>query len=384
MRIAVIYDFAVNKGGGDFVMLSILEALNNAHYNVSLLTSRPKGLYESAEFFGKPVPNVNICHVRVPSYLRHPYTIAYIAREVAKIEGDTYDAYLVSDDIPKYIASQKGICYMHYPHAARFKFKEYIATKYRTTLRGRLIWRFHRTIFPKFYLTSGKPKNWLFVANSIVTRRHVAESFHVDVENVALLNPPVAARRINEIWRNSSLEKENLIVCVGRFEPEKRFTDVFQALARLRKRVDVELSLIGFKYDEGHLIKAIRELGLEENVELLVNARREALINRLLRAKALVHPTPHEPFGIAVVEGMVAGCIPLVRRGFNGPWLEITREGKYGFGFSSVEELVDVMGKAIELYDSFHVEAIVERALEFDEAEFKRKFISMFKNFMVT
>ena len=382
MRIAVIYDFAMNKGGGDFVMLNILEALNNANYKVSLLTSRPKGLYESAEFFDKPVPNADICHIRVPSYLRHPYTIAYIAREVAKIKGDTYDAYLVSDDIPKYIASQKGICYMHYPHAARFKFKEYIATKYRTTLRGRLIWRFHRTIFPKFYLTSGKPKNWLFVANSIVTRRHVAESFHVDVENVALLNPPVAARRINEIWRNSSLEKENLIVCVGRFEFEKRFTDVIQALAHLKKSIDVKLSLIGFKYDERHLVKAIKTFRLDGNVELLVNAERESLISRLLKAKAIVHPTPHEPFGIAVVEGMAAGCIPIVRRRFNGPWLEITKEGKYGLGFSDLGELTNAIEKVIEFYDSFDVEAIVARALKFDEAEFKRKFVNLFENFM--
>ena len=384
MRIAVIYDFGVNKGGGDFVMLNILEALNDARYEVSLLTSRPKGLHESAEFFGKPAPNVDIRHVRVPSYLRHPYTIAYIAREAAKIGGDAYDAYLVSDDIPKCVANQRGVCYMHYPHAARFKFKEYIATKYKTTLRGRLAWRLHKALFPRLYLTDRKPENWLLMANSIVTRRHVAETFHVDVEDVALLNPPVAARRINEVWRNSSLKKENLIVCVGRFEFEKRFTEVLQALARLKKSVDVKLSLIGFAYDEGHLLEAIKAFGLEEKVELLVNVGRDILINRLLRAKALVHPAPHEPFGIAVVEGMAAGCIPLVRRGYNGPWLEITREGKYGLGFSSVEELADIMEKVIELYDSFNVEAMVSRALEFNEAEFKRKFISMFENLMAT
>ena len=383
MRVAVIYDFGVNKGGGDFVMLNILEALSNANYEISLLTSYPKGLHESAEFFGKPAPNVDIHHVRAPSYLRHPYTIAYVAREATKIGDDAYDAYLVSDDIPKYIANQKGLCYMHYPHAARFKFKEYIATKYKTTLRGRLIWRLHKALFPRLYLTDKKPENWLLIANSIVTRRHVAETFHVSVKDVALLNPPVAVRRINEAWRNSSLEKENLIVCVGRFEFEKRFIDTLQALARLRKNVDIKLSLIGFKYDERHLIRAIRELGLEENVELLVNARREALINRLLRAKALVHPTPHEPFGIAVVEGMAAGCIPIVRRGFNGPWLEITKEGKYGFSFSNLEELADAIEKVIEFYDSFDVEAMVSRAFEFDEAEFKRKFINLFENFMI-
>ena len=384
MKVAIIYDFAVNKGGGDFVMLNILEALNNASCEVSLLTSHPKGLQESAEFFGNPIPNVDICHVRVPSYLRHPYTIAYVAHEATKIEGDAYDAYLVSDDIPRSISNQKGVCYMHYPHAARFRFKEYIATKYKTTLRGKLMWRLHKVFFPRYYLTNGKPENWLLIANSIVTRRHVAETFHVNVEDIALLNPPVAARRINQAWRNSPLRKEDLVVCVGRFEIEKRFTEVLQALAYLKKSVDAKLSLIGFARDERHLIRVIKAYGLEENAELLVNAERETLINRLLKAKAIVHPPPHEPFGIAVIEGMAAGCVPIVRKGFNGPWLEITEEGKYGFGFSNPRELAGVMKKVIESYDSLNVKAIVERALKFDESEFRRKFIEMFENFVST
>ena len=381
MKAAMIYDFGVNKGGGDFVMLNILEALCNAGYKVSLLTSYAKGLQESAEFFDKPVPNVDICHVKVPSYLRHPYTIAYIARKVAEVGSSTYDAYLVSDDIPKCIANQKGICYMHYPHAARFNFKEYVATKYKTTMRGRLAWRIHKTLFPRFYLVDRMPEKWLLVANSTITRQHAAETFHVDVEDVVLLNPPVASRAINEMWKNNPSEKENLVVCVGRFELEKRFTEVLHALARLKKKVDVRLSLIGFTCDEKYIFKMVRMLGLEENVEFLVNAERRMLIDRLLRAKAIVHPTPHEPFGIAVVEGMAAGCIPIVRRGFNGPWMEIMQKGTYGLGFSSVDELGNMLLEAIMRYDDFNINAVTSRAFEFDETVFKEKFLKMLKGF---
>jgi glycosyltransferase involved in cell wall biosynthesis len=273
---------------------------------------------------------------------------------------------------------------MHYPHAARLNFKEYVATKYKATLRGRLVWRIHKTLFPRFYLVDRKPEKWLLIANSMVTRRHAAETFHVDVEDVALLNPPVASRVINETWKNRSFKKENLVVCVGRFESEKRFTEVLHALAHLKKKIDVKLSLIGFTYDERCILETIRALGLEKSVELLINAERRTLIDRLLRAKAIVHPALHEPFGIAVVEGMAAGCVPIVRRGINGPWLEITEEGGYGLGFSDLEELADLMEEAVESYDSIDVEAIVARALEFDEAEFKRKFINVFENFLVT
>jgi glycosyltransferase involved in cell wall biosynthesis len=345
------------------------------------LTSYAKGLQESAEFFDKPVPNVDICHVKVPSYLRHPYTIAYIARKVAEVGSSTYDTYLVSDDIPKCIANQKGICYIHYTHAARFNFKEYMATKYKTTLRGKLVWRIHKTLFPRFYLVDRKPEKWILVANSMITRQHATKTFHVDIEDVILPNPPVASKVINKMWKNSSFEKENLIVCVGRFEFEKHFTEVLHALVSLKKKINVKLSLIGFAYDERRIFEVIRMLGLEENVELLVNAERRTLIEGLLRAKAIVHPTPHEPFGIAVVEGMAAGCIPIIRRGFNGPWMEITQKGAYGLGFNSVDELGNMLLKAIMRYDDFDINAVTSKALEFDETVFKEKFLRMLKGF---
>ena len=377
MRVAIIYDFGVNKGGGDFVMLNIAEALSDMNYDVSLVTSDPYGLYEVAEFFDKNPPNVDIHHVKIPRLLRHPYTIAYMAN---RIKNESYDVYIVSDDVPRCISNKRGICYIHYPHAARFRFREYVATKYKTTLRGRIAWRTHKTLFPRLYLTDKKPESWLLIANSVVTRRHVAETFHLNVRDVVLLNPPVAARKINEMWRNSSLKKENLIVCIGRFEFEKRFTDVLQALARLKKRVDVRLSLIGFACDERHMLEVIRALRLEENVELLVNANRRILINRLLRAKALVHPSPHEPFGIAVIEGMASGCIPIIRRGVNGPWIEIIQRGRYGFGFSSIKELMIILEKAVKCYENFDNKNIILRSLEFDESLFKQKFIETVSN----
>ena len=271
MKVAMIYDFAVNKGGGDFVMLNILESLSSSGYEVTLFTSYPRGLYEAAELFDKPIPNVDVRYIKVSSFLRHPYTIAYIAYKVSRSMGDAYDVYLVSDDIPKSFINRKGICYMHYPHAARLKFREYVASKYKTTFYGRILWKLHEVLFPRYFLNDTRPKEWLLIANSMVTRLHSAKVFHVDIDDIVLLNPPVAARRINESWRISSLKKEDLVVCVGRFELEKRFVDVLQALPRLRKKgINVKLSLIGFAYDERHLIKVIKAYRLEE-VELLVN-----------------------------------------------------------------------------------------------------------------
>jgi glycosyltransferase involved in cell wall biosynthesis len=107
------------------------------------------------------------------------------------------------------------------------------------------------------------------------------------------------------------------------------------------------------------------------------------VLDRLLRAKAIIHPAPHEPFGIAVVEGMAAGCIPIVRRSSNGPWLEIIAEGRYGIGFSNLHELIEAMEKAVKFYEVSDINKIISRAFEYDESIFKQRFIDIILSFLV-
>jgi len=173
VRVGITYDFGVIRGGGDFVMLNVIEAPSNKGYDVSLTTSNLRGFYETAEFFTENTPNVDLQNIKVPRFLKHPYTIAYMANKTVRSGG--YDVYIASDDIPKCISDKKGAYYVHYPHAARLKFEEYIADRYKKTLSGRLVWHAHRTLFRKFYPANALPENWLLVVNSTVSRKHVVE-----------------------------------------------------------------------------------------------------------------------------------------------------------------------------------------------------------------
>jgi glycosyltransferase involved in cell wall biosynthesis len=383
MNIAVLYDFGINLGGGDFVMLNILEALINAGYEVHLFTTYPQGLNIATRFFGKPTSNIIVRHIRSILILKHPYTIAFLARVIRMFPSESYNLYIVSDDIPLALADRKGIAYIHYPHAARIRLKKYISMIYRYSTHRKLLWKIHEALFQLFFVTKSKPEKWLLLANSLVTRKHIAETFNTSIDEALLLHPPVQSKTIYSTLMKEDFEKENLIVCVGRFELDKRFTDVLYAFSYVRKKIeDVKLSLIGFRHSESVLRRIIVSLGLERSVEVFINADRKTLINRLLRAKALVHPAPHEPFGIAVVEGMAAGVIPIVRKGINGPWLEITQKGRYGIGFSNAKELIDAMITALTSYESFNIKSMIDRALQFDEEVFKEKFLSILKSYV--
>jgi glycosyltransferase involved in cell wall biosynthesis len=383
MRIAVIYDFGVNKGGGDYVMLNILEALSEHRCDVSLLTSNPTGIYMASEFFNKEVDNIEIHNIKVPRYLRHPYTITHIAKKAA--QTNSYNLFILSDDVPKCLNGKRAICYVHYPHAARLKFKEYVANKYKRTLTGRLVWNVHKFTFPLFYVTQNFSTTWFMLANSTLTLEHLRKTFKNC--KAVILHPPVASAKIRDIYVSSQVQKENLIVSIGRFEPERRFEDVIEALRLLLKKgFELKLSIIGFSYDRKYqefLRTFIGKKNLENKVEFLEDIKRDVILDRLLRAKVLVHTAIREPFGIAVVEGMAAGCIPVVRKGFNGPWIDITQEGRYGIGFESVEDLALAIETIINAYENFiKSKNVISRALQFDEKIFNTSFVNVVNDFL--
>jgi len=103
-----------------------------------------------------------------------------------------------------------------------------------------------------------------------------------------------------------SIEKEDLAVCVGRFELEKKFEEAILAMKYLN---NVRLSIMGFNHDEAYLNRLrqlIRGLRLKDRVELLVNAERNAVLDKLLQAKALGIPVIATKVG-AVSEMLING-----------------------------------------------------------------------------
>jgi len=63
-----------------------------------------------------------------------------------------------------------------------------------------------------------------------------------------------------------------------------------------------------------------------------------------------------EHFGITITEAMSSGCVPIVPK-VGGCWTDIACEGKYGFGFSTVDELKQQIGRLVSdesYWDKWH------------------------------
>jgi glycosyltransferase involved in cell wall biosynthesis len=178
------------------------------------------------------------------------------------------------------------------------------------------------------------------------------------------------------------VDHENVVVAVSRLRLEKNLVLV-PRVAKLVK--DGEFVIFGLADQASQdaivaLTEAIKGLGVENRVRLLINQPLERLIDVLGSAKLFLHAQHMEAFGVAVVEAMAAGCVPVVPRD-GGPWFDILdqKQGFFGFSYGSGGEAAQLIEKV--LGDESLRREISARACErtkvFDCSVFERKIVDI-------
>lgn len=187
----------------------------------------------------------------------------------------------------------------------------------------------------------------LVLANSGYTQSWIESRWH---RPSVVHYPPVELR-------HRASEKENLILSVGRFFDESRghCKQQLRLVRAFKKMVDAGLSdwklvLIGGcdKANREYALQVRRE-AVGYPIEVRLNAGFDVLDDHLARASIYWHatgfgvnldefPDRAEHFGIAPVEAMSTGAIPIVY-GLGGP-SEIVDFGRNGFFFMSEDELI--------------------------------------------
>lgn len=185
-------------------------------------------------------------------------------------------------------------------------------------------------------------------------------------------------------------ERVDAIVSVGRFTSLKKQMAMAAAFCQMR-----DLHLQGWKLhcagglgdgaEEQETFNQVRRLGKECPVQALANVERPRLKALYEEAKIFWHaagygvddvaePGLTEHFGIATVEAMAAGCVPVVIRRGGQP--EIVRHGVDGFLWDAVEELQQYTRvlAADEALRSRMAAAARARAQEFSKEKFVQRF----------
>lgn len=181
--------------------------------------------------------------------------------------------------------------------------------------------------------------------------------------------PPVD---VTSLAGRGGVARERRAVTVGRFEPLKRH----DASVRIARAAGVPLDIAGGVLGGASeaFADSVEEGASRSGVDVTLhrNAPRDRLVGLLAASKVYLHAAP-EDFGISVVEGIAAGCIPIVPDSSAHPETVPFAELRYG---TEEEAARKVRAAADGEYDSY-LPRLREHARRFDESEFHRRMLGL-------
>jgi len=117
------------------------------------------------------------------------------------------------------------------------------------------------------------------------------------------------------------------LIHLSNFRPVKRVVDCIRVFAEVRKSVDAELWMVGDGPERGAAERLAHDLDLMQSIRFL--GKRNDVPALLREADVLLMPSEMESFGLAALEGMSSGVVPV---GTNvGGVPELIDDGVSGF-----------------------------------------------------
>jgi len=166
--------------------------------------------------------------------------------------------------------------------------------------------------------------NNTILTNSTFSAKAIKQLYH-SVDPI-VLSPPVDIdkfRKANLSYLYSYDKKQNMVLVVSRFSADKEIENAITLANLLKDRClrgkiqEIKMIIVGnfselnYKYVQ-FLEKMILDYGLENYVKLVFGASFDRLLDLMKRSKVYFHPLAGEPFGIAIVEAMASGLVPIV------------------------------------------------------------------------
>ena len=370
-------------GGAEYVATVLAEALRREGHVVDFAHHQGPGfLTRVSATFGMDMSTVQ--ELALPAYPgRWETPDAPMWRQRAALRGwmrdvsAGYDLFVCSTHAPPPVCHAKaGLLYVHFP------FFDRLAN-----------WPWNAGGGPRGWIRRQAYERWwrerlrsysAVVANSEFTRRWTRSRWGVDP---LVVYPPVAVFESPQ----PMLSKCDRIVVVGRFTPAKQQVELARAFAAGADRLPGwTLAYVGAVGEEPVEREYFAELGkaaLPARVEIFADAPRELLHAELSRAKVFWHgmgigaekPEREEHFGIATVEAMSAGCVPIVPERGGQP--EIVAHGQTGFLSKSFAEYVDytAMLVADPMRAAQMASAAQQCAMKFAKSVFVRRMLGIIR-----
>jgi glycosyltransferase involved in cell wall biosynthesis len=223
-----------------------------------------------------------------------------------------------------------------------------------------------RILKPYAILSGPSLRRQTLVVNSHFTEGQVKEKLG---KTALVVYPPVPKYPDVNLW-----QKRNLVLCMGRVAPSKNFQALevvgpkvpdckFVLLGKLEKGGNEVVRSINIAFEKAHRAS---DFAFEGWVPQSVKA------SYLQMAKVVFNPAHFEPFGIALVEGMLNGATPIAHNS-GGPTEFVPKR----YLFSDYENAAEKIRDGLVNWSQEEAHALRQSALRYDESRFNEEFLGV-------
>jgi alpha-1,2-mannosyltransferase len=296
------------------------------------------------------------------AYQRMVYTYSFFKKLIKEHKLDFVLVTGGSTLIPKSMAD-KTIVYVHYPVDLEVMHQRYLNNKMK-----------------KIYI-----KPWLFISNNLdyikrstiitnsnYTRDAIKTAWGIDA---TVIFPPCP----QYYFPLEDQVKKNVVCSLGRFTPEKNYEMILQIAQIAQRQSNTQFELIGsITPDKLSYLEKLRN-NAPRNVIFHVNASIEEKIEVLKRSKVMLHSFIGEHFGIALIEAMSAGLIPVTHdSGAAKADGLVPRK----FRYNDIDEAVASITDAFSSWNIDEAQRLREYATRFSAESFRANIKSFISNWI--
>jgi glycosyltransferase involved in cell wall biosynthesis len=289
MKIGVIHPSLDVVGGAEKTTFALIETLKNTQHVSTLFTTSKKNPPSSQNFIIK-----SIHRNPLPIFWRIQRLLEN--RKLLKLAENNDVVIIMSGGLVLENIASQVLLYCH----STFESELNYANSNKKTFN---IYDFLIKKKIKNQIKILNDRNVSLISNSEFTRSKIKHNFGKDS---LVIYPPV------DLLEFKNLEKKERkgAVVISRYSKEKNLEFTLEVL----KELPFEAKIIGnaLFQSQFEIFNRLKEMVKNKsNIELMCNVKRSVINSVLSSSKVFFHASP-ETFGIAVVEGIAAGCIPIV------------------------------------------------------------------------
>jgi len=262
------------------------------------------------------------------------------------------------------------IVYCHFPY---FTLLENEPWRYASKYYSSLFWRMY---FEPYRLVQKHLSQLMRESGILLTNSSFSHDVLLKYSNrkSLIVYPPIELKEYEAL--TSNVDREDIVVSIARFAYEKNLHLIPYIASIVKKAKFIIIgSVHGYESQRyyNYILELKRKLKVD-NLEIYPNAPHKLKIDILRRSKVYLHLMMFEHLGLAPIEAMASGLIPVVHKS-GGTWSDVVEYGKFGLGFEKLSpyEVAEVIEKALDLWNPKLLKKLSSKAKQFSDELFREK-----------